>query len=123
MRAYEDILDRERPVHEGDAFSQRHPRMPLEERAKIFLPFAALKGFEEDEMGQLDLKLHEAMKKLREGREVRVRVRYFRPVGEDGRGVTEEREGRLSRVDESGRCLIMEDIRIPFRMIREMGET
>ena len=77
----------------------------------------------EDEMGQLDLKLHEAMKKLREGREIRVRVRYFRPVGEDGRGVTEEREGRLSRVDENGRCLIMEDIRIPFRMIREMEET
>lgn len=37
-----------RPQHAlCDDFSLRHPKMPLEKRAKIFSPFAALKGFEE----------------------------------------------------------------------------
>ena len=44
---YADIIDRERPRHHADDFSRRHPPMPLEERAKIFLPFAALKGYEQ----------------------------------------------------------------------------
>ena len=44
---YKDIMDEERPVHDGDAFEARHPRMPREARAKIFAPFAALKGYEE----------------------------------------------------------------------------
>lgn len=39
MGNYDDIINRERP-------RARTP-MPLEERAKIFLPFAALKGHEE----------------------------------------------------------------------------
>ena len=34
--AQEDVWD---PMHYG------HPRMPLEERAKIFMPFDPLKGF------------------------------------------------------------------------------
>ena len=44
---YIDIIDKERPVHDGDAFEARHPKMSREARAKIFAPFAALKGFEE----------------------------------------------------------------------------
>lgn len=37
-----------RPQHDPyDDFSIRHPKMPLSQRAKIFLPFAALKGFDE----------------------------------------------------------------------------
>lgn len=42
---YHDIRDKERPQHDGDAFSRRHPKMPLSKRAKIFLPFDALNGF------------------------------------------------------------------------------
>lgn len=30
------------PEHRGDAFSRRHPPMPVRDRAKIFAPFAAL---------------------------------------------------------------------------------
>ena len=44
---YRDIIDKERPVHDGDEFEARHPKMPREARAKIFAPFAALKGYEE----------------------------------------------------------------------------
>lgn len=45
--SYEDIIDKKRPVHDNDDFSIRHPKMSQEDRAKIFAPFAALKGYEE----------------------------------------------------------------------------
>lgn len=38
---YQDIIQTQWPV------KSLRPKMPLEERAKIFLPFAALKGYEE----------------------------------------------------------------------------
>ena len=41
QKNYDDIID-----HEWLG-SQKHPRMPLASRAKIFMPFAALRGFEE----------------------------------------------------------------------------
>ena len=41
MEKYNDIIYSARPDHEG------RPLMPMNERAKIFLPFAALKGYEE----------------------------------------------------------------------------
>lgn len=44
---YKDIIDKQRPVHDGDEFESRHPKMSIENRAKIFAPFAALKGYEE----------------------------------------------------------------------------
>ena len=46
-KEYSDIFDKQRPIHDGDAFEARHPKMSREARAKIFAPFAALKGFEE----------------------------------------------------------------------------
>lgn len=45
---YKDALAKGKPSHgKFDAFSIRHPAMPLEKRAKIFSPFDALKGFHE----------------------------------------------------------------------------
>lgn len=44
---YNDIIDRERPVHRGDAFEVRHPKMHRQLRAKQFAPFDALAGFTE----------------------------------------------------------------------------
>lgn len=38
---YEDMLNQEWPKE------TLRPKMPLKDRAKIFLPFAALKGYEE----------------------------------------------------------------------------
>lgn len=34
-----------RPSHDDDAFSAKHPRMPIDKRAKIFAPFDALDGY------------------------------------------------------------------------------
>ena len=48
QQQYRAALERGRPSHARcDDFSLRHPPMPLSQRAKIFSPFAALKGFEE----------------------------------------------------------------------------
>ena len=44
--AYGDIIDMQRPVHDGDVFSRRHPKMPRLNRAKLFAPYDALKPFE-----------------------------------------------------------------------------
>ena len=45
---YKDIIDKERP---------QHPKMSIENRAKIFAPFAALKGYEDaiDETSKVHL--------------------------------------------------------------------
>lgn len=44
---HDDIIDEERPVHDGDEFSVKHPKMPIALRAKIFMPFDALTGFDD----------------------------------------------------------------------------
>ena len=42
---YNDIIHMEYPLKSSDII--KHPRMRVEDRAKIFAPFAALKGYEE----------------------------------------------------------------------------
>ena len=41
---YETVMRSGKPVHKGDYFSVRHPEMDRGRRAKIFAPFAALRG-------------------------------------------------------------------------------
>jgi len=43
MNDYSDIINTKWPKEANP----KHPRMPLKDRAKIFLPFAALKGYNE----------------------------------------------------------------------------
>ena len=45
---YKHVLEKGKPIHDNDLFSIRHPAMPLSQRAKIFSPFAALKGYDEE---------------------------------------------------------------------------
>ena len=46
---YQKVLEKGKPVHDkNDLFSIRHPKMPLSQRAKIFSPFDALKGYSEE---------------------------------------------------------------------------
>lgn len=42
---YDDIVNMEYPLNGFDVV--KHPKMSIEDRAKIFAPFAALKGYEE----------------------------------------------------------------------------
>ena len=46
---YQKVYDKGKPVHKkDDSFSIKHPAMDLSRRAKIFSPFDALKGFDEE---------------------------------------------------------------------------
>ena len=47
MSRYEKLLASERPTHDQDDFSAKHPPMPREKRAKLFAPFDALTGYNE----------------------------------------------------------------------------
>lgn len=42
---YDDIISMEYPLKSADII--KHPKMRIEDRAKIFAPFAALKGYED----------------------------------------------------------------------------
>ena len=45
MHLYDDMIKMEYPLKSRDI--KKHPPMAIEDRAKIFAPFAALKGYEE----------------------------------------------------------------------------
>ena len=48
MKKYDDIINKHRPVHDGDYFSIKHPPMDRRQRAKLFMAFEALNGFSEE---------------------------------------------------------------------------
>lgn len=105
-KKYPHAFHAERPEHRfPDEFSIRHPKMPLGQRAKLFSPFAALRGFEEaidsklesyvckSELSEEDQeKLNSVMVELaalvKNGRQVRchpvtVTVRYYIPCSDE----------------------------------------
>ena len=125
---YRAALSRGRPRHARcDDFSLKHPPMQLEQRAKIFSPFAALRGFEEsigekrrlyvekrelneEEQAALDASLrylHERTANLRMAREnqLRASVSYFVPCADENheaygcRGSYERFSGVVWKVD------------------------
>lgn len=51
-RKYADILDKSRP--DSPESRRKHPRMSLQSRAKIFSPFASLRGREIEEISGED---------------------------------------------------------------------
>jgi hypothetical protein len=90
---YDDIINIEYPMKNSDII--KHPRMSIQDRAKIFAPFAALKGYEEEiaakqkivvpriELSEeskecLDLKLGKIKQLLTKGQHPIITVVYFR---------------------------------------------
>ncbi len=67
---YGDILEMERSQTEESL--RKHPRMTLQNRAKIFSPFAALRGYDEQEMSALSDRLMQVTKGMS------ITVRYFK---------------------------------------------
>ncbi len=139
---YSEVLRRGKPVHEKfDSFSIKHPSMPLEQRAKIFSPFDALKGFNEaisskeiiyeyrrtlsdEDIRILDQKLCLLRQLTITGKTARaasipVEVTYFRcledPDMQEKKGNYLTDSGILSKVDDYSRMLILNDnTRIPI---------
>ena len=96
---YPYAFHRQRPPHEGcDEFTVRHPKMQLGQRAKIFSPFAALRGFEtaidsklERYVGRAELteedqeRVNRVLREIAERRREHptVTVTYFVPCGDE----------------------------------------
>ena len=115
---YDDIINRPRPV------SKKHPPMPMNKRAAQFLPFAALTGFEaeiveaarlteeapelgEDALVALDEQLSLLKQCLPEQPEISVTC--FLPDEKKTGGHFETITGRVRRLDEANRILILTD--------------
>lgn len=139
LAKYGDLPFRGRPVHNGDLFSRRHP--PMRNRAKIFAPFAALVGFEEEIRSkdvQYEAKrtpeLHNLNKKLRElhgltrngkvarANQVKVTVEYYIPCTDPHndafgvRGMYRKITGTVREVDTTNQELVLfSGERISFR--------
>lgn len=147
---YRRALSHGRPKHgRCDDFSLKHPKMQLSQRAKIFSPFAALKGFEEaidekvqvyvekrepndEEQAALEaalLRLHELTKNLRAAKEnqVTATVTWFVPCADEnheayGRGGGYETyTGTVWKVDPIlAKSLLIGDRTIEFSELAEI---
>ena len=147
---YRRALSHGRPKHgRCDDFSLKHPRMLLSQRAKIFSPFAALKGFEDaiDEKVQVYVekrelndeeqealetalsRLHDLTANLRAAKENRITatVTWFVPCADEnheayGRGGSYERyTGTVWKVDPIlTKSLLIGDRTIEFSELAEI---
>lgn len=127
--AYRDMIHLSRPI-------SRHPKMSVENRAKLFTPFSALRGFdieiltkEQDRLlvsrvmlgtDQQEL-IRRKLNDLRSGQ--RVTVTYFRLVKELegiplGEYVTQT--GKVRRVDDFYQVLVLDSGVVAFEDIREL---
>ena len=126
---YGNIINMERPVHNGDLFSRRHPKML--NRAKIFAPFAALVGFEDRERNkeieyvarhllseEQETRLNVVLNRISRGD--RVSVKYFELCSDHenevfGRlGQYKTISGCVRWVDAVGQRLVLDEITIDF---------
>ena len=147
--AYNDIIGLRRPVHDGDVFSRRHPKMTQLNRAKIFAPFAALTGFDSavrakeipyvprhildpEETYALNEKLSELYLKTRTGalarmNRITVKVEYFEvctDINNDayGRlGLYQTQTGILWKVDPVAQAITVGDKVISFSDINTLN--
>lgn len=115
---YDDMLNMPHPT------SMRHSQMSRSDRAAQFAPFAALSGhsaalvetarlterrieLDEDVKAALDLKQQMLMDRIDEHPDVA--VTWFQPDGKKDGGRYVTTTGRLKRIDEVERVLVMED--------------
>ena len=115
---YDDIIRLPHPT------SAKHPRMPIRDRAAIFSPFAALSGhsaaiaetarltdqrldLDEDARAELDRRQQALLEHLADRPEVS--VTWFQPDGKKDGGAYVTTTGRLKKIDEVERTLVLTD--------------
>lgn len=122
MGRYDDMLDMPRPT------SKRHPRMSNANRAKQFMPFAALRGYgdalaereiryesramlSDEDIAALDEALRELAKALGQGEHPRITLEVFEPKagGDGGAGRYHTLTGRLEKLPEGRGELRMDE--------------
>lgn len=116
--SYDDIIDLPHPI------SQRHPRMPMIDRAAQFAPFQALTGYgdaiqetarltdqkielTEDEKLLLDMKLRELIKAIPDGPEAG--FTYFKPDSKKDGGTYVSVTGIVKKVDSLERIVLLDN--------------
>lgn len=129
LAAYQDILYCSRPV-------SRHPKMSIENRAKLFTPFSALRGFDIEILTQEQDRLLVPQIPLASDREEEIyrvlnglhqgdwaTVSYFIPVKTIGNQTLGEYtmvSGEVKRVDDVEQLLVLEGASIPFGNIHSL---
>ena len=115
---YDDIINLPNPT------SQRHPRMPIHDRAAIFSPFAALSGhgtaiaetarlterrieLDEDTRAELDRRQAILLEHMDEQPEIT--VTWFQPDERKDGGAYVTTTGRLKKLDTVQRVLVLLD--------------
>ena len=115
---YDDIINLPHPT------SQRHPRMPIHDRAAIFSPFAALSGhgaaiaetarlterrmeLDEDTRAELDRKQGVLLEHIDEQPEIT--ITWFQPDEKKDGGAYLTTTGRLKKLRELERLLVLAD--------------
>ena len=130
---YDDIIALPRPIHDGDPFSRRHPRMPLSKRAAIFAPFAALASFDGCIQGmeipyeprralcaEARKRIDRALRRLSSCRGSLADAEYFEPCADPGHpafgalGLYQRIRGPVRSVDPLRGTLRIGDLDIPF---------
>lgn len=126
---YDDIIHMDYPLKSSDRV--KHPRMQVQDRAKIFAPFAALKGYEEaitakqkivvprielseESKEYLDLQLRKIEQLLMNGQHPIITVVYFqknKENKEDG-GEYIQFMGMVAKLDQTSRILQIVDKRM-----------
>ena len=130
LAAYQDILYCSRPV-------SRHPKMSIENRAKLFTPFSALRGFDIEILTQEQDRLlvpHISLASDREEEIYRVlnglhqgdwaTVSYFIPVKTIGNQTLGEYtmvSGEVKRVDDVEQLLVLEGASVLFGNIHSLA--
>ena len=130
LAAYQDILYCSRPV-------SRHPKMSIENRAKLFTPFSALRGFDIEILTQEQDRLLMPQISLASDREEEIyrvlnglhqgdwaTVTYFVPVKHIAQQLLGEYtvvSGEVKRVDDVEQLLVLEGYPIPFGNIHTLA--
>lgn len=129
LAAYQDILYCSRPV-------SRHPKMSIENRAKLFTPFSALRGFDIEILTQEQDRLLVPQISLASDQEEEIyrllnglhqgnwaTVSYFIPVKTIGNQTLGEYtmvSGEVKRVDDVEQLLVLEGASVPFGNIHSL---
>ncbi len=137
---YDDIINLSYPRNDWN-FLIRHPRMSIENRAKIFAPFAALRGHSdaindtaekrltirqdelmEDSRLELDEALGTLAERLQQGEHPVVKVSYFVQdrVLAEGVGTYEELEGAVAKLDAIAQTIQIVDKVIPLANVKTL---
>lgn len=130
IAAYQDILTLSRPI-------SKHPKMSVENRAKLFTPFSALRGFdieilttEQDRLLMPQVRLSNDQREIiwRALNEMQkgdwVTVTYFQPVKSlDGQPLGEYTvsTGVVKKVDDVEQLLVLENMSVPFGYIHAIA--